>query len=61
MTLVLEMRAQYVEFEVFTTINLSRMLGVNLGYRSVDLSYLVNRDTGDLKLDGLYVSGTFRY
>ena len=54
-------RVQYVEFEVFTTINLSRMLGVNLGYRSVDLSYLVNRDTGDLKLDGLYVSGTFRY
>jgi len=27
----------------------------------VDLSYLINRDTGDLKLDGLYVSGTFRY
>ena len=54
-------RAQYVEFEVFTTVNLSRKVGVNLGYRSVDLSYLVNRDTGDLKLDGLYVSGTFRY
>lgn len=54
-------RAQYVEFDVFTTINLSRMIGVNLGYRSMDLSYLMNRDTGDLKLDGIYLSGTFRF
>ena len=37
------------------------MIGVNLGYRSMDLSYLMNRDTGDLKLDGIYLSGTFRF
>ena len=54
-------RAQYIDFDVFGTINLSRMFGVNVGYRAMDFSYLVARDTADLKLDGIYVSGTFRY
>lgn len=54
-------RAQYIDFDVFGTINLSRMFGVNIGYRAMDFSYLIGRDTADLKLDGIYVSGTFRY
>jgi len=54
-------RAQYIDFDVFGTINLSRMFGVNVGYRAMDFSYLVAHDTADLKLDGIYVSGTFRY
>ena len=53
--------ARYVDFDIYGTVNLSRMVGINLGYRSMDLSYLVDRDTGDLKLDGMYVSGAFRF
>ena len=53
--------ARYVDFDIYGTLNLSRMVGVNIGYRSMDFSYLVDRDTGDLKLDGIYVSGVFRF
>jgi hypothetical protein len=53
--------ARYVDFDVYGTINLSRMVGINLGYRSMDMSYLVERDTGDLKLEGMYLSGAFRF
>ena len=54
-------RAQYLDFDVYATLNLSKMFGVNLGYRSVDFSYLIDRDTGDLRLDGFYLSGAIRY
>jgi len=37
------------------------MIGINLGYRSVDFNYLIDRDAGDLKLAGFYASGTFRF
>ena len=54
-------RAKYVDFDVFGTINVSKHVGANLGYRSMDLSYLVDRDSGALKLDGVYLSGIFRF
>lgn len=53
--------ARYVDFDIFGTVNLNRMIGLNIGYRSVDLSYLFDRDTGDMKLDGPYFSGVFRF
>ena len=53
--------ARYVDFNIFGTVNLSKMVGVDLGYRSMDLSYLVDRDTGDMKLDGMYLLGVFRF
>ena len=53
--------ARYVDFDIFGTVNLSRMVGINIGYRSVDLNYLFDRDTGDLKLNGPYFSGVFRF
>ena len=54
-------RGQYVDLDVYATLNLSRMVGINLGYRSVDFNYLIDRDAGDLKLAGFYASGTFRF
>lgn len=53
--------ARYVDFDIFGTVNLNRMVGVNIGYRSLDLSYLFDRDTGNLKLNGPYFSGVFRF
>ena len=53
--------ARYVDFDIFGTVNLSRMVGINIGYRSMDMSYLFDRDTGDFKLDGPYFSGVFRF
>ena len=59
--LVDDYAARYVDFDIFGTVNLSNMVGINVGYRSLDLSYLFDRDTGDLKLDGPYFSGVFRF
>ena len=53
--------ARYVDFNIFGTVNLSKMVGVDLGYRSLDLSYLADRDAGDMKLDGMYLLGVFRF
>ena len=53
--------AKYIDFDVYGTVNLTRMVGVNVGYRSMDLSYLFDRDSGTLKLGGMYFSGVFRF
>ena len=53
--------ASYLNFDVYGTVNLTSMLGITGGYRSMDLSYLFDRYAGDLTLDGVYVSGVFRF
>ena len=53
--------ATYLDFDIFGTINFTKMVGANVGYRSMDLSYLFDRDSGNLKLDGIYLSGVFRF
>ena len=52
---------RHVDFDIYGTLNFSRMVGLNIGYRSLDFSFLVDRDTGDLELNGIYVSGVFRF
>lgn len=52
---------EYIDLDVYATLNLSRMVGVNLGYRSIDFNYRYRRDAGNLKLEGLYLQGVIRY
>ena len=52
---------RYVDFDLYGTVNVTRMVGLNLGYRSMDLSYLFDEYAGALKLDGVYISGVFRF
>ena len=54
-------RAKYVDFDIYGTLNLSKHVGANLGYRSIELNYLIARDSGELKLNGIYLSGVFRF
>jgi len=54
-------RAQYLDIDIYATLNLSRMVGITLGYRSFDLSYVIQSDTGNLQLEGFYLSGQFRF
>ena len=42
--------ATYVDFDIYGTVNLTRMVGINLGYRSMDLRYLFDRYAGHLQL-----------
>ena len=59
--LVEDYRARLVDFDVYGTVNLTRMVGISLGYRSLDLRYLFQRESGDFKVEGAYISGAFRF
>jgi len=49
------------DFDIYGTIHLGRQLGVEVGYRSLDIHYLVDGDSGDLKMKGPYIGGTLRF
>ena len=59
--LVQDYSARLVDFDIYGSINLTRMVGVNIGYRSMDMNYHFDRDVGDFKVEGMYFSGSFRF
>ena len=54
-------QAHYVDIDVYGTLNFSNNLGVQAGYRSLDLGYLVKTDSGSFVLQGLYFGAVLRY
>ena len=48
-------RGEYVDLDFYGTLNFTERLGAQIGYRSIDLSYLIEGTRGKLKLDGIYV------
>ena len=44
-----------VDFDIYTTINLIEWFGLQVGYRSLDLSLVANEDWADLRLEGVYL------
>ncbi|MBI3262356.1 MAG: hypothetical protein HYZ58_04300 [Acidobacteria bacterium] len=52
---------KYVDFDLYGTVNYTDHFGGQLGYRRIDVNYLVKRDAGDLKLGGLYFMGVVRF
>ena len=52
---------QYVEFDVYGTLNFTDNVGVQGGYRSLAVKYQIDNDFGDLKLDGFYFNGVVRF
>ncbi len=53
--------ARYYDFDLYGTVNFNDHVGAQVGYRSFDVFYKVKRDTGTLKLDGLYFGGVVRF
>jgi hypothetical protein len=53
--------AKYYDFDLYGTVNFTDNLGAQLGYRSFDVYYKVKRDTGTLKLKGIYFGGVARF
>ncbi|HZR26096.1 MAG TPA: hypothetical protein VFA59_21035 [Vicinamibacterales bacterium] len=51
----------YVDVDVYGTLNLTNNVGVQGGYRALDMGYLVNADTGSFTLRGPYVAAVVRY
>ena len=54
-------QAHYFDFDLYGTVNFNDYVGAQLGYRSLDLSYVFEDDHGDFKARGLYFGGVVRY
>ena len=54
-------QAHYWDFDLYGTINFNPYLGAQIGYRSLDVGYLVKKDMGAFKMRGIYFGGVARY
>jgi hypothetical protein len=52
---------KYYDFDLYGTVNFTDHFGGQLGYRSFDVLYKVNQDSGTMKLKGLYFGGVSRF
>jgi hypothetical protein len=53
--------AHYVDVDVYGTVNITNNIGAQVGYRSLDVGYVIKTDTGSLTLKGLYFGVVARY
>jgi len=54
-------QGHYVDVDIYGTVNLTNNVGVQGGYRTLDLGYLIKKDTGNLTLKGIYFGAVARY
>jgi hypothetical protein len=52
---------KYYDFDLYGTVNFTDHFGAQVGYRSFDVFYKVNRDSGTLKLRGPYFGAVGRF
>jgi len=52
---------KYLEFDLNAAYNFTRNIGVQGGYRAVDLEYNVEEDSGNLNLKGFYFGAVARF
>jgi hypothetical protein len=52
---------RYFDYDFYGTVNFTRNVGVQAGYRSVEAFYEVDFDRGDLQFKGFYLSGVLRF
>ncbi len=51
----------FYDFDIYGTVNFTNELGVQIGYRSMDVEYRIDQDTGDFLLKGFYFGGVVRF
>jgi hypothetical protein len=56
-----DFEANFKDFEVYGTVSITRFLGLQGGYRSLSVDYVVDADTGDLQMKGPYFGGMIRF
>jgi hypothetical protein len=56
-----DFKAHYADLDIYGTLNVTNNIGAQLGYRSFDVGYLVDQDTGSFTLKGLYFGVVARY
>lgn len=52
---------RYIDFDIYGTYNITNYVGVQLGYRSIDVNYFTDLDSGTLTFKGMYFGGVIRY
>lgn len=52
---------KYYDFDLYGTVNFTDNLGAQAGYRSLDVLYKVEKDSGTMKVKGLYFGGVARF
>ncbi len=57
----LDGEGRYTDIDVNATYNITKNVGVKMGYRRTTVFYDVELDTGDLQFKGLYFGGVVRY
>ncbi len=51
----------YLDYDVYGIVNFNNYVGAQVGYRSIDVNVEANRDSGTLKVKGLYFMGVVRF
>ncbi len=51
----------YVEIDGYATVALTTKIGVQVGYRRIDIGHYGESDSGTLKMKGFYLGGVVRY
>lgn len=52
---------EYTDFDIYGTLNFTNNVGATVGYKSIDVFYKADSDTGTLKFTGLYFTGVLRF
>jgi hypothetical protein len=56
-----DFEAQFLDFDINGAVTFGRYIGVQGGYRAVTVDYLIDDDTGDLKLKGPYIGAIVKF
>jgi hypothetical protein len=56
-----EYKAHYLDLDIYGTLNFTKNIGGQFGYRTFDVGYLVEKDTGSFNLRGIYFGIVARY
>ena len=56
-----EVDGKFYDFDIYGTVNVGRNLGIQGGYRSMTVDYVVEEDAGALKMKGTYFGGVLRF
>ncbi len=59
--LVKDVDAHYLDFDLYGTVNFTNNIGTQIGYRSLDVGFVVDTDTGTFKMKGMYFGMVARY
>ncbi len=52
---------QYIDVNIYGTVNFTNNIGAQVGWRSLDVQYRVGSDSGDFTLRGLYFGAVARF